>query len=114
MPPDTQKGGSGVITPETRPNDQMAANDKAKSNRNCSPRHVTGQLPIVRSATVYPPDLGLTYAPIMLDDECACGGWHRHQVKWPAPVLLSRRARCGVRYELALHRPRIKRGRRAA
>jgi len=109
-----QKGPGGSSNSHRDPYDLKAAEDKAKSSPKRGPRHVTGQLPLVRSATVYPPDLGLVYAPIMLDDECACGGWHRHQVKWPAPVLLSRRARCGVRYELALHRPKVKRGKAVA
>jgi hypothetical protein len=51
---------------------------------------------------------------IVLDDECECGYFHAHRVKVPAPALLRRTARCGTKYELALHGPKTERGRRAA
>lgn len=77
-------------------------------------RHVSGQLPIVRAATVWPPAMGLKTAPIILDDPCDCGDYHCHRGPWPAPALAAKSARCGVRYQLLLHTPKARRGRRAA
>jgi hypothetical protein len=52
---------------------------------------------------------------IIPDETCpGCSCWHSHRIKYPAPVLVFRKARCGTRYELALHKPVAKRGRRAA
>ncbi len=78
-------------------------------------RHASRQLPIVLSATVYTPAYGMVFALIVTDDACpACGFWHSHRLKWPAPVLVTRKARCGQRYELALHPPRAIKRKRVA
>jgi len=69
----------------------------------------------VQAATIFPPALGLVTALIVPDDVCpGCGDWHNHKAKWPVPALVSKKARCGAKYELALHRPKVKRSRRAA
>ena len=78
--------------------------------RNYFPR----QLPIVLSATAFPPAFGTVTTLIVLDQPCQCGDWHNHKIKGAAPALLNRKARCGNRYELALHPPRVRRDRRAA
>ncbi|WP_327105443.1 hypothetical protein [Nonomuraea glycinis] len=114
MDQEKQKGGAGGTIPERRPNDQKAANSKATVARRINRRHVTGQLPIVHSATAYPPAWGMVTVLIVLDDECECGYFHAHRVKVPAPALLRRTARCGTKYELALHGPKAKRRGRAA
>lgn len=77
-------------------------------------RHAPRQLPLVRSATAYGPAWGMVTVLIVLDQECECGYYHAHRVKAPAPALVRRTARCGTKYELALHAPRVRRGRRAA
>ncbi|MCA2187730.1 hypothetical protein [Nonomuraea cavernae] len=69
---------------------------------------------MVHSATAFPPAWGMVTVLIILDDECECGYFHAHRVKAPAPALLARTARCGTKYQLALHAPKAKRGRRAA
>ncbi|GGQ20720.1 hypothetical protein [Streptosporangium sandarakinum] len=110
-----KQNGAQAITPERRPNDQMAANDTAHSNRPAGARHLPTQLPIVLAATIYSPAPGMSQALVVPDDVCpGCGFWHSHRIKVPAPVLVNRKARCGQRYELALHKPAAKRGRRAA
>ncbi|WP_185089560.1 hypothetical protein [Nonomuraea muscovyensis] len=92
-----------------------ATNDKTKVHNGGDKRNTPGrQLPLVRSATAYPPAWGMVTALIVLDSECECGYYHAHRVKAPAPALLRRTARCGTKYELYLHAPRARRTRRAA
>lgn len=89
-------------------------NAAGKTTRSPGARHVPGQLPIVVAATIFPPATGRKLALITPDEQCpGCGEWHDHRCPWPAPVLVDKRARCGARYELLLHRPKVsKRGRR--
>ncbi|WP_326826441.1 hypothetical protein [Streptosporangium sp. NBC_01756] len=109
------RNGAGVTTPERRSHDQKAVQDTSTIHAQADRRSIPTQLPIVLSATAYPAGYGLVTILIVLDQECPCGDWHNHRVKAPAPALLSRKARCGMRYELALHAPRsTRRGRRAA
>ncbi|MFI7618038.1 hypothetical protein ACIBP6_43145 [Nonomuraea terrae] len=78
-------------------------------------RNSSQQLPLVLGATIYTPAYGMSLALVVPDDACpACGFWHSHRIKWPAPVLVARKARCGQRYELVLHAPKSRRNRRAA
>ncbi|WP_162795707.1 hypothetical protein [Nonomuraea lactucae] len=88
---------------------KATSNAKPQGSRSRRARHVAGQLPLVRSATAYAPAWGMVTVLIVLDQECECGFYHAHRVKAPAPVLLRRTARCGARYELALHAPRVRR-----
>jgi hypothetical protein len=114
MPPN-KKNGPRSTTSETRSNDLMAANDIPKVHNVSDERNTSAQLPIVLAATIYTPAYGMTMALVVPDDACpACGFWHSHRIKYPAPVLVVRKARCGQRYELALHAPRPRRSRRAA
>lgn len=113
MPPNNENGPRST-TSETRPNDQMAAYTKPQGSRSADARHAPRQLPLVRSATAYAPAWGMVTVLIVLDHECECGYYHAHRVKAPAPALLRRTARCGTKYELALHAPRVRRNRRAA
>jgi hypothetical protein len=114
-PPKTQNGPGGVATPTRARNDLVAAEDTDRVARHPDKRnYFPRQLPIVRSATAYPPAWGTVTTLIVLDQPCDCGDWHNHKLKGAAPALLSRKARCGNRYELALHAPRVRRNRRAA
>jgi hypothetical protein len=114
IPPETQNGPGGSRHSRQGQYDQKAAEDISKIARRTDKRHVPGQLPIVLSATAYPPAWGTVTTLVVLDQECMCGDWHNHKVKGNAPALLNRKARCGNRYELALHPPRVRRSRRAA
>lgn len=96
---------SAPINANAAPTVQLAA-DKRKL--------YPGQLPIVLSATAYPPAWGTVTTLVVLDQPCDCGDWHNHKVRGDAPALLPRKARCGTKYELALHPPRVRRNRRAA
>jgi hypothetical protein len=118
MPPEN-KSGPGSTTSQGRnekiDTDQAQALSLPKVQRETDKRSIPTQLPIVLPATAYPVGFGLVTVLIVLDQECPCGDWHNHRVKAPAPALLSRKARCGQKYELALHAPKAtKRGRRAA
>lgn len=98
--------------PNSAPNN--AYNAGSTVARRADKRNIPGQLPLVVSATAFPPAWGTVTTLIVLDQECVCGGWHNHRVKAPAPALLSRKARCGEKYQLMLHPPRVRRSRRAA
>ncbi|WP_030918994.1 hypothetical protein [Streptosporangium amethystogenes] len=109
-----QKGPGGSSHSHQDPNDQKAANDKAQPSARRFARHAE-QAALFLTATAYPLGSGLQTITVMIDTECQCGDWHRHTIKPPVPRLLRRRARCGTRYELALHAPRAtRRGKRAA
>lgn len=95
-------------------NGQQATEDTHTVAHGTDVRHAPRQLPIVRSATAFPPAWGTVTTLIVLDQPCDCGDWHNHKVRGNAPVLLNRKARCGTKYELALHPPRVRRNRRAA
>lgn len=111
-----RKEKSGPRATGNRSNTLQGANDTPKvqactEQRNYFPR----QLPIVRSATAYPPAWGTVTTLIVLDQPCDCGDWHNHKLRGVTPALLARKARCGTKYELALHAPKVsRRGRRAA
>lgn len=115
MPPPNENGPQGG-NPETRSNDQMAEHDSIKVQPMTHKRHVLGQLPAVVSAALFPPAMGLVMALIVPDDICpGCGDWHNHKAKWPVGALVEKKARCGAKYQVALHAPRTtRRGRRAA
>lgn len=113
-PPETQNG-PGSTTSQGRENNQQVAQDTLTVQRGADKRnHYPRQLPIVRSATAFPPAWGTVTTLIVLDHPCECGDWHNHKIKGATPALLNRKARCGNRYELALHPPRVRRVRRAA
>jgi hypothetical protein len=115
IPPETQNGPGGSSRSRQGQYDQKAAEDTSKIARRTDKRHVPGQLPIVRSATVWPIAAGLKTSPILLDDPCDCGDYHQHRNdRWPAPASTVKSARCGVQYDLFLHPPKAMRGRRAA
>lgn len=115
MPPKMQNGPGGVAAPTRARNSQKAAEDSPTIARHIGKRHVPGQLPVVVSATLYQPATGLVMALIVPDDICPnCSDWHNHKAKWPVPALVEKKARCGAKYEIALHPPSIKRNRRAA
>jgi hypothetical protein len=113
-PPKTRNGPEGVASPTGAENGHQAAEDTVRVQRGTDKRSFPRQLPIVRTATAFPPAWGMVTVLIVLDSECECGYYHAHRVKAPAPALLRRKARCGTRYELALHAPRVRRNRRAA
>ncbi len=117
-PPNNGNGPGGVATP-TRAEKNKTAAQSARSvatvpRQTDKRNHYPRQLPIVRSATAYPPALGTVTTLVVLDQPCDCGDWHNHKVKGRAPALLNRKARCGTKYELAVHPPRVRRARRAA
>ncbi|MGW5487436.1 hypothetical protein ACWEU6_05235 [Streptosporangium sandarakinum] len=108
-----KKGGGGAITPAHRPNDQMAANDTTKvPNMNDRRDNRKGQtsLPIV-AALAFPPFPNLKKAVLIVEDCPGCQWPHRHEADWPAPALLTRRGRCGARYDLI---PRVRRTKKRA
>lgn len=115
-PPENENGGSratGNRRNETDADQTQALRATVQPHtdkRNLYPR----QLPIVLSATAYPPAWGTVTTLVVLDQPCDCGDWHNHKVRGDAPALLPRKARCGTKYELALHPPRARRNRRAA
>lgn len=111
----TQNGPGGSSRSRQGQYDQKAAEDIHTVAHRADKRNLfPGQLPIVRSATAYGPAWGMVTVLIILDQECECGFYHAHRVRSPAPALLHRTARCGTKYELALHAPRVRRSRRAA
>jgi hypothetical protein len=113
--PKTQNGPGGVAAPARARNDHKAAEDTSTIARTSDKRKFVGQLPIVRSATAYPPAWGTVTTLVVLDQPCECGDWHNHRLRGNAPALVWRTARCGAKYELALHAPRAtRRGKRAA
>ncbi|TMR95583.1 hypothetical protein EJK15_27900 [Nonomuraea basaltis] len=115
-PPDKQNG-PGSTTSQGR-NESKADQTEAFSSVTVQPgadKRKPQQLPIVLSATAYPAGYGQVTILIVLDTECACGDWHSHRLRSESiPSLLNRKARCGAKYELALHAPRVRRARRAA
>ncbi|OUC96071.1 hypothetical protein CA984_16460 [Streptosporangium minutum] len=116
MKPPNNAEGSSPCQDSTLNSAPYNANNAAYTvARKRRARHVPGQVPIVLAATIYPPAYGMSQALIVPDETCpGCSCWHSHRIKYPAPVLVFRKARCGARYELALRKPAVKRGRRAA
>lgn len=115
MPPENENGPGGSSRSRQGQYDQKAAEDTLTVQRGGRARHVVGQLPIIVAAAVYPPATGRQQAVIIPDDICpGCAEWHDHKGKWPLPVLVTKKARCGIKYEVALHPPRVRRARRAA
>jgi hypothetical protein len=116
MPPDKRKAAPARERLSGSTTHMGAETTTTKVHRKRAKRTIPGQVPLVKSATVRPPGMGLKTALVLPDEECPrCGEWHNHRSPWPVPALVEKSARCGVKYELATHLPKVtRRGRRAA
>ncbi|MFI7044753.1 hypothetical protein [Streptosporangium sandarakinum] len=91
----------------------MAAEDNTKVQAisiRRSNRDGQTSLPLA-AAVAYPPYPGLKKAVLVVESCPVCSWPHRHEADWPAAALLTRRGRCGARYDLI---PRVRRTKRRA
>lgn len=110
MSPSNKKGGSGLTRNPPKVSVTTKTDIHQQPNRKTGPRHVPGQLPLVRAATVHEPFPGQKRAMVLPDDVCPrCGFKRLHWSNWPAPALLQKRCRCGCGYELTLYPVKSKR-----